>query len=331
MATADAVKRAGRMVGWIAACAIAPALATAGGISQLNSLTWADTLVVALWLWQLSACLLAGPLVLAAIVYAWRGRPFRAADVAGVTLASGFGATFFARLEPAHQIFSVRPHVSIGGAWELSLIAAACAAVLVATWRMRGRARSVAIAAALVLGAGALEITAARIEPSRDRLRFVTRLAASVPNLARTTGARSRVLVIGIDGLDWKALEWLKRRGRLPTFASLIGRARFYQMDNRQMAISPQIWTAIYTGYPERDNMVGGFDEWQFEGMSRPIPFLPRFGAHPVWMLDVLLRHLDVLGGWTSRSSSTVRITRPTVWTIASDSDRRVGVFDPVP
>jgi len=320
-----------RTAGWIAECAAAPALVAATLTGSLNDLGLFDVAVVALWLWPVFAVVLAGPLLLTVLLFRLARRRCRWDHLAGVTLAGLFGALWACRLEPAHQLLSVRPHLSRAATIEMLLITAASAAILAAVWGLRGRIRLLAVAFALVIGTVALSTAARSLEPTRDRTRSVSRVAATHPDRARAQDPPARVLMIGVDGLEWKAIERLIGAGRLPTIAALLDRGRFYQLDNRKMAISPQIWTALYTGYPEHDNAVGGFDAWRFSGASRPVTFLPNFGFHPIWMLDQLLDHLNLLGGWEEQAVTTTQIRKPPIWTIASSSGRRVAIVDPVP
>ncbi|MEO8682397.1 MAG: alkaline phosphatase family protein [Vicinamibacterales bacterium] len=127
------------------------------------------------------------------------------------------------------------------------------------------------------------------------------------------------------------SIQSLNHLSLLDTIAALLDRGRFFQLDNRGMAISPPIWTALYTGYPPHDNGVGGFTEWHFRGTTSIVAFLPRFGVHPVWMIDMLLEQFNLFQGWQEIEASTRRIKKPPIWTIASASGRRVGIFSPVP
>lgn len=320
-----------RTAGWIVACSAAPAFIASTLIWYLNDLSLSDAAVVTLWLWPLFTCVLAGPLVLTVLLLRLARQRCSWDRLAGVTLAALFGGLWVSRLEPAHQLLSVRPHVSSAGMIEMAVIAAASAAILAAVWRLRGGLRLLTVSLLMVVGVVALSGTARGLEPTRDRARFVTRLPAAQANQARVQDPPARVLVIGVDGLDWRAIEWLIRAGRLPTIAALLDGGRSYQLDNRKMPVSPQIWTALYTGYPQHHNAVGGFNAWRFSGASRPVDFLPIFGSHPIWMLDLLLQRFNLLGGWAEEEVTTLRIRKPPVWTIASASGRQVAIVDPVP
>ena len=78
---------------------------------------------------------------------------------------------------------------------------------------------------------------------------------ASVPAVA---GARPIVLV-GIDGADWLAIDRLVARGQLPTFARLKQRGRTGILRATPPLLSPIIWTTIATGRRPEDHRVLDF------------------------------------------------------------------------
>ena len=74
----------------------------------------------------------------------------------------------------------------------------------------------------------------------------------------RSPGARPIVLV-GIDGADWLAIDRLVARGRLPTFARLKQRGRTGILRATPPLLSPIIWTTIATGRRPEDHRVLDF------------------------------------------------------------------------
>ncbi len=320
------------LVALAGACAVAPAALVAVLSAGPNGLGPTDAAVLAIWL----ALAFAAPLAsvqLAAMVW-WRVRrtTVRPAHVVGVSWTFFLGLFWFGRLEPTHQWLSVRPHLSRVGAGELILLGSGLAVVLaVAVSRLRPRARVTAALLTSAILSAAMGATTALAEPTRDREVPLRRATAQVPPHVRSGDAPSRVFVIALDGLDWRSVDALIRLGRLPTMASLIATGRSYRLDNHDMWLSPRIWTAIYTGHPMPANGVGDFTEWHFAGVSRPLFFLPTVGAHPIFMLDHILDAIDLFGAWRPLSVSTIRIRKPPLWTIASASALKVGVFDPLP
>lgn len=195
-----------RTAGCIVGYSAAPTLIASALIWFLNDLSLLDAVVITLWLWPLFTCLLAGPLVLTVLLLRLARQRTTWDHLAGVTLAALFGGLWVSRLEPAHQLLSIRPHVSSAGVIETFVIAAASAAILAAVWRLRGGIRLPTVSLLLVVGIVVLSATARGLEPTRDRSRFVTRLTAAHANQARVQDPPARVLVIGIDGMEWRAI-----------------------------------------------------------------------------------------------------------------------------
>ena len=63
------------------------------------------------------------------------------------------------------------------------------------------------------------------------------------------TDARPKVVIIGIDGLDWNVADPLLEEGRLPNLARIIERGVRADFQSLEYGIkSPIIWTTIATG-----------------------------------------------------------------------------------
>jgi hypothetical protein len=59
----------------------------------------------------------------------------------------------------------------------------------------------------------------------------------------------NNVLVIGIDGLDWRITNAMMESGRLPNLKGLAESGSFAPLHTLKPTSSPFIWNAIYTGY----------------------------------------------------------------------------------
>ena len=57
-----------------------------------------------------------------------------------------------------------------------------------------------------------------------------------------------RVMVLGMDGLDFKIVERMMAAGRLPNFSSLAQKGSFVPLKPSNPVISPVAWTNISTG-----------------------------------------------------------------------------------
>jgi predicted AlkP superfamily phosphohydrolase/phosphomutase len=83
----------------------------------------------------------------------------------------------------------------------------------------------------------------------------------------KPTVDRGRVVVFGIDGADWRVIEPLVVRGRLPHFKRLIDGGATGTLLSMEPSASPSLWTTIATGVrPERHGIHG----FIVEGMGGP-------------------------------------------------------------
>lgn len=56
------------------------------------------------------------------------------------------------------------------------------------------------------------------------------------------------VLLLGIDGLEWRVMLPMLRAGELPALAGLMSRGAFGKLETIQPTLSPLVWTTIATG-----------------------------------------------------------------------------------
>ncbi len=68
-----------------------------------------------------------------------------------------------------------------------------------------------------------------------------------------------RVLIIGVDGLDWERVQRLAADGRLPNIAALMEEGSSGVLHSVYPYLSPSIWTSIATGKREDKHGIGGF------------------------------------------------------------------------
>ncbi|MBC8485892.1 alkaline phosphatase family protein [bacterium] len=57
------------------------------------------------------------------------------------------------------------------------------------------------------------------------------------------------ILLLGIDGMDWRITNLLIDSGELPNFESLIDNGAFAPLHTIKPTVSPAIWNTIFTGY----------------------------------------------------------------------------------
>jgi Type I phosphodiesterase / nucleotide pyrophosphatase len=282
--------------------------------------------------WIGIAILVLLPVAAITLVVRWSGKPVTPDRVALFVAVTLFAFLWFARLEPAHQMVSIHPHLTWLGWCELLLIgASAVAAVATAASAPTVASRIVWTLSVLAGSAIVLVMLAFAVEPDRRREAELQSLSSRVPAQAVRSSTSQRVLVIGLDGLDWRTVEWMIRHGRMPALQRLLSNGRYYQHDNRGMGYSAVIWTAIFNGHSAEDNGIGGFAKWQFAGAKEPIGVFPSFGMHGIFFLDEFFRRVPSYGLWRDLSVTTADAPFPPVWAIASHAGKRVGVYDPVP
>src|SRR5262249_36833822 len=148
-------------------------------------------------LWLVFSELLAVPVVIAEVFGASVGLDMAPAGVVLSVAVSLFALLWFARLEPAHQLVSIHPHLGLTGVVELVLISA-CGAwtLVVARRRIDGAVRW--LDGVVVLGAGCLIMTAVTtaVEPSRRSDAILAELSSGFQPQAGRTAGSNRVLVI---------------------------------------------------------------------------------------------------------------------------------------
>ena len=105
----------------------------------------------------------------------------------------------------------------------------------------------------------------------------------------------SRVIVLGIDGLDPEVVQMLVDEGQLPNFARLIEGGVFGEMYSPPPLLSPIIWTTLATGRRPSDHGIGHFTT------------------------------LDPVTGEELPVISTLRRTKA-LWNLFSEAGRRVAV-----
>ncbi|MGQ0553555.1 MAG: alkaline phosphatase family protein [Planctomycetota bacterium] len=69
----------------------------------------------------------------------------------------------------------------------------------------------------------------------------------------------ARVLVVGMDGLEWSVLQPLLVEGKCPNLRALIERGSFGRLATLNRTLSPLVWTTIATGRLPRDHGITNF------------------------------------------------------------------------
>jgi Tfp pilus assembly protein PilF len=148
------------------------------------------------------------------------------------------------------------------------------------------RSRGLAATLALVLGTGAL-------------------LASSSSGDERAR----RVLLVGLDGADWRAIEPLVAEGVLPTFSRLLAHGRTGVLLATPPLVSPIIWTTIATGRRPEDHRILDFMIDVPGGGQAPVPSSERRVAALWNIFSDAGRTVDVIGWWATWPAEDVKGT----------------------
>jgi hypothetical protein len=94
---------------------------------------------------------------------------------------------------------------------------------------------------------------------------IVVSMAACTSSESPTDGEPPRVLVLGIDGGTWDVMDPMIKAGKLPNIAKLTANAVHGVLESRPPALSPVVWTTIFTGQP---HAVHGIVDWKHSQSS---------------------------------------------------------------
>ncbi|MFZ5787023.1 MAG: alkaline phosphatase family protein [Acidobacteriota bacterium] len=165
-------------------------------------------------------------------------------------------------------------------------------------------------------GAAAIPDLADRLRPALAPLRVIGASLEVIPDeglvraavrsdLRRLAPPRGRLIVIGLDALDWALVDESTRRGTMPNLARLLDRGLQVTVRMRPPLLSPLIWTTIATGQPPDVHGVLDFVEQDPEtGQPKPVTSLSR-KATALWeMAAACGRTSAVIGWWATYPAS---------------------------
>ncbi|MFH1864674.1 MAG: alkaline phosphatase family protein [Candidatus Eisenbacteria bacterium] len=101
-----------------------------------------------------------------------------------------------------------------------------------------------------------------------------------------------RIMLIGIDGMEWDIMGPLLEAGRLPTFARIMSEGSWGELRSLDILESPVIWTSIATGKLPEKHGIMGFAKKSPKG-GEPVPITSNVRrVEAIW---------DILGdeGWS--------------------------------
>jgi tetratricopeptide (TPR) repeat protein len=117
----------------------------------------------------------------------------------------------------------------------------------------------------------------------------------------------SRVLVLGLDGLDPQTVDLLMSEGRMPSFAKLRQEGAYGRLLSQEPLLSPIIWTTIATGKTPDQHGIGHFVAVsQTTGESLPVTSRMR-RVKALWnVASDAGREVAVVGWWATWPPETV-------------------------
>ncbi len=128
----------------------------------------------------------------------------------------------------------------------------------------------------------------------------------SCKNNTTLEGDFSKVLIIGIDGAEWKILDELLENGQVPTFLSLIKEGVRGPLGTIEPCLSPAIWTTIATGKLPSQHGILGFDGIPGENMTKlPISLMRKTKA--IWnIISDAEKQVGMVNWWVTWPAETV-------------------------
>jgi tetratricopeptide (TPR) repeat protein len=122
--------------------------------------------------------------------------------------------------------------------------------------------------------------------------------AAARQTLASPTVRRGRLVLLGLDALDWRIVDDLVGRGVMPNLAALAARGSHAVLDVPRPLISPIVWTTIATGQPAEIHGVLDFLETDPDGGNpRPVSGASRT-VPALWELAAAAGRSSAVIGW---------------------------------
>ena len=116
------------------------------------------------------------------------------------------------------------------------------------------------------------------------------------------------VVLIGVDGLEWRLVLELVREGRMPVLAGLMERGRYGYLETLERTLSPIVWTTVATGKQPKQHGIRGFVKRR-EGSQELYTNGDR-KTKAVWnVLSDAGKTVDCVGWWMTFPAEPIRGT----------------------
>jgi hypothetical protein len=148
----------------------------------------------------------------------------------------------------------------------------------------------------------------ARIPCRRGRLErwsaaALLALAALASGCApKAPAAVERVILIGIDGMDWRVVDALVAEGRMPNVARFVAGGTAGEVTTLKPTYSPLIWASVATGKLPPKHGITGFGRRDPKRPDRIVPYTAnaRTSAALWEILGDAGKEVGVVGWWTT-------------------------------
>jgi len=138
------------------------------------------------------------------------------------------------------------------------------------------------------------------------RRRAATLIAVVLSFAACSRSKPSRVMVIGLDGMDPRTVDLLMSEGKMPNFAKLRRDGAYAPLNSAEPLLSPVVWTTIATGKTPDQHRIGHFVAVDEKGDQLPVTSAMR-KVKALWnILSDAGRRVAVLGWWATWPSEKV-------------------------
>jgi hypothetical protein len=134
-----------------------------------------------------------------------------------------------------------------------------------------------------------------------------------------------RVVLLGLDGADWKVMRVLLERGLLPNFKRLVDGGAWGPLETLFPAKSPIIWTTIATGVPADRHGITDFSYFTAPGVP---PVVQKMRWPRLTLCKKLVRLAFRTGFAQRRPFSSVSRQVPALWNMADHAGLRTGVLN---
>ncbi|MGH7823290.1 MAG: alkaline phosphatase family protein, partial [Candidatus Binatia bacterium] len=123
-----------------------------------------------------------------------------------------------------------------------------------------------------------------------------------------STPEPSRLLVLGLDGMDPRAVDLLMSEGKMPHFAKLRQGGAYGRFRSQDPMLSPILWTTIATGKSPTEHGIGHFVTVnQKTGEELPVTSQMR-KTKAIWnIFSDAGKEVGVVGYWATWPAETVR------------------------